>query len=1164
VSTTEHNAKKPSAETGLLAVLTSVLRGRGRGASASVSCDGGGGRRVWPSVVVGCLLVVLGLLTAAPALAAEPPEFGAGIEAKGVHSTRANLYVDDVLPPKGEKTFISEKRIEYATSEAGPFIVVASQSNHEKGLTGALGPAPLRHLVPETTYYVRLFAETENGGSLTEKIQFTTPSPSAPEFVQEEHGGGSEQLEPGKENRIDKADVTASFRSTQIDANGAETTYRFEYATAEAGPYSPFPSGGTGNVTAAEEIARPEASLTGLVPGATYYIRVVVENAHGHVSQTIPYTAPSDGPTAYAEFSSVNSTSALLSGRFKADGFGAQWRLEYAAGEGGPWSTAEEGTFSEAEVEAAEAKAAQVSISPVEVSGLSPATTYYVRLFVDNGHGSNTEVVHFKTTEPPGVATFATYALEGEAIRVLGEVKAGFVNQRRGEHEAHAHLEYVSQRQFEATGWAGAVTTSEITLEEPIEGSSSAKLAEVGEVVSEALQGVKAGETYHYRFVASNTTVGDPVVDGSEQMLTVPVPAPGEAQAPCPNEAFRVGPSARLPDCRAYEQVTPQEKGASEDAFDYTAGGTAGYLVGADGEHVFLDAPGVKWGSSLDPVQGDYFFSRTPSGWQMTSAKPVGEPGPDSLETEVFNSDLTQFGLSEGWATGLGTESPDVEFKVGPPGGPYQLVASVPSSKKAELVGESADGSKYVLASEDRTLAGHATGTTSGMDLYEFSEGKLRQLNVLGGSPGTPISTCGAAMARYIESGSAGGAGSGGRGTSDWYAENAVSADGSRIFFTDNCTHHLYMRVNGAETVDIGAYELLAANAQGTALALRDGAGEVVGYDAEARKIVAPSSAQQANESELAALGIPIRRTPEAGDPFAHSRDSYFVGNVTGLPHRPVADEQVYRYDSVERVVECVSCASSFDPNPRFRAFFNGSENLSDNNGNIENTAGNDDEGEAANIPFNSLGGSANGDFVFFDTVSALVPQDVDGERAPESNYQGNIELLSEEFSPSSDVYEWRKNGVDGCTRVEGCVSLITTGKGGVLNEFLGTDASGRDVFFATNESLVPGDQDTASDIYDARIGGGFAAPPPRPAECEGDSCSAPAAAPSDLTPASATFQGAGDLPGAMPEAKPTQKQKKKTKRKRKKRARAKSGGRKAGRSTHATRAVHRVHGGVR
>jgi hypothetical protein len=1151
VSTTEHSAKTSSAEIGLLTVLVGRLGGRGSGASAMARSGRDGWCRAWSCVAVGCLLIALGLLAAAPALAAEPPTFPSGVAAADVHPTRAKLLVPEVLPPSGEKTFISEKQIEYATSEAGPFIVVASESNHEKGLTGGLG-ASLKHLAPETTYYVRFFAETASGGSLTEKLEFTTPPPSAPEFVSESEQEG---LRSDKES-IDKADVSAGFKSAEIEANAAETTYSFEYATSEAGPYTPFPSGATGKVTATEEAASPEASLTGLAPETTYYIRVVAENAHGRVSETIPFHSPAAHPIAYAEFSSVNSTSALLSGRFKADGFGTQWRLEYAAGEGGPWSTTEEGTFSEAEVEAAEAKAAQVSISPVEVSGLSPATTYYVRLFVDNGHGSNTEVVHFKTTGPPVVATFATYALEGEAIRVLGEVKAGFVNQQRGEHEAHSHLEYVSQRQFEATGWAGAVATSEISLEEPIKGAASEDLSQVGEVVSETLQGVKSGETYHYRFVASNTTVGDPVVDGSEQTLTVPVPAPGEAQAPCPNEAFRVGPSARLPDCRAYEQVTPQAKEASEDAFAYTSVGATGYLVGADGEHVFLHDPGIKWGSSPDPVRDNYFFSRTPSGWQMTSAKPAGEPGPDSLETEVFNPDLTQVGLSEGWLTGTSIESPDVEFKVGPPGGPYQLVASVPRSKKAELVGESADGSKYVLASEDRTLAGHATGTTSGMDLYAFSEGKLRQLNVLGGSPGTPISTCGAAMARDNEVGGS----VGGRSIN---VENAVSADGSRVFFTDNCTHHLYMRVNGAETVDIGAYELLGANAQGTALALRGGAGEVVGYDAETGKIVVPSSTEQATESELAALDIPVRHTPETGDPFVHSRDSYFVGNVAGLPDQREAEErQVYRYDSVEHLVECVSCASSFDPDPRFGAFFSGGETMDDNNGNIENTF-TTDQGELPGVPFNSLGGSANGDFVFFDTISALVPQDVDGERTPENNYYRTIEFDSDEFSPSSDVYEWRKNGVDGCTRVEGCVSLITTGKGGLLNEFLGTDASGRDMFFATNESLVPGDDDTASDIYDARIDGGFAASPPRLAECEGDSCSAPPAAPSDLTPASATFQGAGDLPAAMPEvvSKATSK---KHKAKRKKAKAKKRKGRKARRSARVGRVVNSSRGGAK
>ena len=58
----------------------------------------------------------------------------------------------------------------------------------------------------------------------------------------------------------------------------------------------------------------------------------------------------------------------------------------------------------------------------------------------------------------------------------------------------------------------------------------------------------------------------------------------------------------------------------------------------------------------------------------------------------------------------------------------------------------------------------------------------------------------------------------------------------------------------------------------------------MVGYDTETGKTVAPSSAEQASESELAALGIPVRKAPrKLGTPSPIRAYSYFVGEVPGL-----------------------------------------------------------------------------------------------------------------------------------------------------------------------------------------------------------------------------------------------------------------------------------------
>lgn len=153
--------------------------------------------------------------------------------------------------------------------------------------------------------------------------------------------------------------------------------------------------------------------------------------------------------------------------------------------------------------------------------------------------------------------------------------------------------------------------------------------------------------------------------------------------------------------------------------------------------------------------------------------------------------------------------------------------------------------------------------------------------------------------------------------------------------------------------------------------------------------------------------------------------------------------------------------------------------------------------------------------------------------------------LTSRALTGSLNVYEYHA----------GRVALISGGhdlsvvEGGPGVELLGTDASGNDVFFATTEQLVPQDTDTQRDFYDARIGGGLP-PPPVQAPCSGDSCQGAAGSPPPLlTPGAAYVANETSSSTVIPPA--HVKPKAKAKRKKPKKAHKR---RKAGRTTRGRR----------
>jgi hypothetical protein len=148
------------------------------------------------------------------------------------------------------------------------------------------------------------------------------------------------------------------------------------------------------------------------------------------------------------------------------------------------------------------------------------------------------------------------------------------------------------------------------------------------------------------------------------------------------------------------------------------------------------------------------------------------------------------------------------------------------------------------------------------------------------------------------------------------------------------------------------------------------------------------------------------------------------------------------------------------------------------------------------------------------------------------------------------DVYEWH----------DGAVSLLSCGCSTGPDREPVITPSGRDVFFMSSAGLVPEDTDGALDVYDARLGGGFAAVEAPAQRCEGDACQGPLTNPVPLLVPGSAVQAPGEnvIPvEPAPPVKAKAKAKASPKRcvKRRSCAKLKRKGRKASRRGHARRA---------
>ena len=164
---------------------------------------------------------------------------------------------------------------------------------------------------------------------------------------------------------------------------------------------------------------------------------------------------PARPETAIYGVEKITGLSAQVKGAVRPGESETRWRLEYTTSEAGSWLVVSTGVIPAAEA------GFEFQTIDADLTGLRPATTYFVRLFAENvdghvfsplGPGDNSQ---FETAGPPEVVTFAVHAIHGEAMRGLGSV-------RPHGYDTHYHFEYVTQGQFETGGFAEESSTPEL------------------------------------------------------------------------------------------------------------------------------------------------------------------------------------------------------------------------------------------------------------------------------------------------------------------------------------------------------------------------------------------------------------------------------------------------------------------------------------------------------------------------------------------------------------------------------------------------------------------------------------------------------------------------------------------------------------------------------
>ncbi len=414
--------------------------------------------------------------------------------------------------------------------------------------------------------------------------------------------------------------------------------------------------------------------------------------------------------------------------------------------------------------------------SPVSVhaniAGLQGATVYHVRLRAKIGGETETSPdVSFKTLGPPTIsAEQVVSATDTEAALKALVNPEGLATS--------CHVDYGPDTSYGQSTPGVSVGSDR--------GDHSLTIQ---------LTGLKAGATYHWRYLCANTAVLNGGI-GEGEDRTLNTYRPFAPQADCPNQGFRIGASAPLPDCRAYEMVSPVDKNGGDIIAGRKGIGNAaeGYAqVSPDGERLAYATKGSAAFGEDPPnsfVIDQYLATRDEGiGWSSEGIhQPFGHRVKETLtgafrEFSAFSPDLCSAWVFDLQSPAL---NPDAQPEAanlyrrqncGADAGSFETLTTAPlplegSKARSSYVnrdsvqGVSADSRHAIFWARAPLTADAAAGT--GAQLYDRFGGALHLVSVLPGGEADPIGA------------TVGGAGGGGLDN----LEGAVSEDGSYVYWS--------------------------------------------------------------------------------------------------------------------------------------------------------------------------------------------------------------------------------------------------------------------------------------------------------------------------------------------------------------------------------------------